>query len=498
VYTGLTNFLSSDDPAPTGYPKAYLNWIFLDDQFNYVSSLSGSVQAASTTYPAATLNTVAPGSQLSLTKSGYLYIWVSNETQGWDVFFDNLSVQYKQGPLLEMNNYYPFGLTMQGLSDKAIKTNYAENKYRYNQGTEMQNKEFSDGTGLEMYETSFRGFDPQLGRFSQIDPMADRTHFFSSYAYANNNPISRNDPTGLLLQDPQQTKDMNNTMLGAGNPDDMDYGSGAPTDPEESNYSNNNFWSNQTFWSSVIPQLNAGGDGSSWSRDEDDAWVTQYANDQTQGQGAWQITNQWNASFISKYNSEVEGIALTLQGQGMDYTCEDFAITCIATFAMQNNLPFAFATGAKTCDASSSEYHNFSDFLADVKTVAGASDLANPSNTTSIYQNDLQAGDLILLDNASTGAAHHAQVVTNISCGDDGSISGVDIVQGNLSIPRWLSSSNPNSWNYGGTVPQNGYWDVENDIFTNCSKNYSIQNYSSANGNCLDFRTWNFLNWNKK
>jgi hypothetical protein len=96
IYSGLTNFLSTDDPSPTGYPKAYLNWIFLDDQFNYVSSLSGSVQAASTTYPSTHLNTVAPGSQLALTKNGYLYIWVSNETQGWDVFFDNLSIQYKQ------------------------------------------------------------------------------------------------------------------------------------------------------------------------------------------------------------------------------------------------------------------------------------------------------------------------------------------------------------------------------------------------------------------
>ena len=34
-------------------------------------------------------------------RNGYLYVWVSNETQGWDVFFDNFTVQYKQGPVLE-------------------------------------------------------------------------------------------------------------------------------------------------------------------------------------------------------------------------------------------------------------------------------------------------------------------------------------------------------------------------------------------------------------
>ena len=126
-----------------------------------------------------------------------MYIWVSNETTGWDVFFDNLSVQYKQGPLLEENHYYPFGLTMAGISDKVIKTNYSENRYRYNSGNELQNKEFADGSGLEMYDAGFRRLDPQLGRFAQIDPLSERTDFSSAYQFANNNPISMNDPTGL-------------------------------------------------------------------------------------------------------------------------------------------------------------------------------------------------------------------------------------------------------------------------------------------------------------
>jgi RHS repeat-associated protein len=87
---------------------------------------------------------------------------------------------------------------MAGISDKALKSQYAENKLRYNGGNELQSKEFSDGSGLEAYDAENRMYDPQLGRFWQIDPLGDINESYSPYSFANNNPILLNDPIGLL------------------------------------------------------------------------------------------------------------------------------------------------------------------------------------------------------------------------------------------------------------------------------------------------------------
>jgi len=189
----LNSFFPANDPTPSGTPKAYLNWMLLDNQFNYVSGYnqSGALPVGSPNV----LNTLA--TTIKLHHSGYLYIWVSNETQNWMVFFDNLSIEHFNGPMVEESHYYPFGLAMAGISDKALKTPYAENKYRFNKGSELQNKEFSDGSGLEMYATQLRELDPQLGRWWQVDPKSDEAYeSVSPYGAFNDDPARYNDPNG--------------------------------------------------------------------------------------------------------------------------------------------------------------------------------------------------------------------------------------------------------------------------------------------------------------
>jgi len=121
-------------------------------------------------------------------------------------------VQHKQGPMLEENHYYPFGLAMAGICDKALKLNYTENKYRYNGGTELQNKEFSDGTGLELYDANARMYDPQIGRFGGIDALSEKTDGLSPYSFGMIDPIMFNDPTGMKSAPPDHLDNLNQLL----------------------------------------------------------------------------------------------------------------------------------------------------------------------------------------------------------------------------------------------------------------------------------------------
>src|SRR5258708_40039294 len=84
-------------------PKAFLNWIVFDEQFNYVSASSGFEQVGANNTSTVTLHTPSP---VSISKNGYIYVYVSNETPNIHVYFDNLQVTHIRGPILSENHYY--------------------------------------------------------------------------------------------------------------------------------------------------------------------------------------------------------------------------------------------------------------------------------------------------------------------------------------------------------------------------------------------------------
>jgi RHS repeat-associated protein len=157
-----------------------------------------------TTNPGDTIKQIVGLSNLVVRRNGYIYIYLSNES-AQDVYFDNLVINLKHGPLLELKNYYAFGVENPALSTKAIKLNYNENRYKYN-GKELQSKEFNDGTGLDDYDYGARMYDPQIGRWMCVDQKADISRRWSPYSYAADNPMRFIDPDGMLFDEANNKK----------------------------------------------------------------------------------------------------------------------------------------------------------------------------------------------------------------------------------------------------------------------------------------------------
>ena len=188
----LQNLLQNQSDPGSNVPKAYLNYILLSEaQLKYVDGDAVAIPEITVVMEKQLLQ-INNGNEVDITSNGYLYVYVSNESKG-NVYFDDLMIEHIHGPLLEETHYYPFGLTMAGISSKAASS--LTNKYKYN-GKEEQRQEFSAGDGLETYDYALRMQDPQIGKFWQIDPAVGSFPSWSPYNYAFNNPMNIIDPDG--------------------------------------------------------------------------------------------------------------------------------------------------------------------------------------------------------------------------------------------------------------------------------------------------------------
>lgn len=108
-----------------------------------------------------------------------------------NVFYDTMRIVQNtpSGPIVQEDDYYPYGNLIDGLTYQ--NTVYDTNFYKYN-GKQLDN-DFAE----DIYDYGARYYDPQIGRFLELDPLSRKFPSFSSYSYALNNPINAIDINGL-------------------------------------------------------------------------------------------------------------------------------------------------------------------------------------------------------------------------------------------------------------------------------------------------------------
>jgi RHS repeat-associated protein len=175
---GQAGLVSKDNTIP----KAYINYLFFDTENNFKKGGYKQVsEAALGSFEELDLEYVPE-------EEGTMMIYTANQTaEDLDVYMDDLTILHTEGPIIRVDDYYPFGMTYH----TSERTGYATNNFLY------QGKEIQSDLGLDTYDYGARMYDPQIARFTSVDPLADIAEAWTPYHFVRGNPINRIDPTGL-------------------------------------------------------------------------------------------------------------------------------------------------------------------------------------------------------------------------------------------------------------------------------------------------------------
>ena len=196
----LGNFFDDTDNSR---PHAYLNYIVFDESLDPVSS--GFVRVGTDAGyeppfdPELEPVRLAFGDDIIIEEKGYIYIWVSNESENTKVWlrlpklfsvgrFDDLTVTHTGVIVAQATDY--------GVWGDVIREEKANSLEEYRYGYQSGYSEKDEETSWNHFE--FREYDPMIGRWTTLDAAKQ---LWSGYIGMSNYPIGFTDPNGLWTVD---------------------------------------------------------------------------------------------------------------------------------------------------------------------------------------------------------------------------------------------------------------------------------------------------------
>lgn len=183
---GGVNFMN--DGSVVDVPFAYLNYILFDEDMQWLDGgfrrigEQAGFDLGEEGHPDKKPVRLAFDSPLVIPQNGYIYVWVSNESEATKVWFDDLTIVHTQAVVTQATDFGVWGDVLRELKSDNI---------TYRHGYQGKFAEKDRETGWSQFKD--RMYDEVIGRWLVVDP--DR-QYSSAYKAHGNNPISMIDPNG--------------------------------------------------------------------------------------------------------------------------------------------------------------------------------------------------------------------------------------------------------------------------------------------------------------